>query len=273
MRSIPCNLVVACLLAVGGVDSFAPSTMPLSFGSGSPTSSTTSLFVLDPAEMSGARTAFFLWFFGSSGGLGVALSAFPKLVSNFLEIRKLKGIGPTKDGERIGLSFLTGYPEDLYASDILNIANFPQSTEEIVKQYPIPNDFLSSRGYLTYAAFQQAHAAQGQTNPLAVRAVFDAFSTSDTVNPIVAQNKLDQLKKNPASIQTDLLKNKLSCYGAVLTLLFLLGLAELIAAGHAWQGWFPEWPGGVDFPTRLLEPNAGLQDIPKYWVFDVPEES
>lgn len=139
------------------------------------------------AEAEGARTQFFLWFFGASGGAGIARSSFPRMYQQVTYIQSLKGAQPSLGGETVGLSPLCGYPEDLCASDIQKIASNKMNVEQIVEKYPVEGNFLSRNGYLTFPAFEQANA---DCNPLAIRAVFDTFAQStDAVEPEKAQGK------------------------------------------------------------------------------------
>ena len=84
----------------------------------------------------GARRLFFLWFFGASGGGGIAVGAFPQMYENFQNIQGLKGVGPTQGGEKIGLSPLCLFPEDLYTKDVEKILNNKMTTEQMVKKGP-----------------------------------------------------------------------------------------------------------------------------------------
>lgn len=221
-------------------------------------------------DMESARTAFLFWFFGASGGAGIARSAFPRMYNSIRTVQSLKGQGPTLGGdETVGIPLLlTGYPEDLRVSDVRQIVNNPLSVAQIVQKYPIENNFLADAGYLTFQAFQQANA---KSNPLAVRAVFDSFAQStDVVEPNVAQEKLNQYKQDLSTLKKNLLWSKFVGYSAIALLLFLLGLADVVAAGHAYHGWFPEWPGAQDFPFSILDPEKGLATIPQYWMSEVP---
>jgi hypothetical protein len=215
-------------------------------------------------ESEGARLQFFLWFFGASGGAGIARSAFPRMYKQVSYIQSLKGSEPTLGGETVGLSPLCGYPEDLSIKDIQQIASNKLNVEQIVKKYPVEGNFLARKGYLTFAAFEKANA---DANPLAVRAIFDTFAQStDVVEPDKAQDLLDLYKEDPKAINGNLINAKGTGYAAILTLLFLLGLADITAAGHAYTGWFPDWPGGVDFPAHILDPEGSLTKIPDYWI-------
>jgi hypothetical protein len=206
------------------------------------------------------------WFFGASGGAGIARSSFPRMYNNVKTIQGLKGKGPTLGGEKLGLNPLCGYPEDLSIADIKKILDDCPSVEELVRKYPVEGNFLADRGYLTYSAFAEANK---NNNPLTVRAIFDTLNTStDVCNPETAQEKLDSYRENPDLIKGELLKSKLIGFSSIFVLLFLLGLADVIAFGHAKDGWFPEWPGAQNLPWSLFDADIGLGAIPQYWVSD-----
>jgi len=101
-----------------------------------------------------ARRLFFLWFFGGSGGGGIAIGQFPKMYEKFQDLQSLKGQGPTVGGERIGLSPLCGYPEDLCVGDVQKILSNKMSVEKMVEKGP-KDSFWAERGYLRYESFVQ----------------------------------------------------------------------------------------------------------------------
>ena len=210
-----------------------------------------------PAELSeeieGSRIQFYLWFFGSNGAASIARSAFPKMSDRMSYIQSLKGQGPTLGGETVGVSPLCGYPEDLAIKDIEKVVSNRMTIEQMVKKYPEEDNYLASKGYITYNAFEQAN--QG-ANPLAIRAVFDTFSQStDISEPRLAQEKLDMYRSDVYAINDNLLKSKITGYATSFTLLFLLGFADFTAYGHGRDGWFPDW--------RLAD---GIQNIPNFWI-------
>jgi len=220
--------------------------------------------MLDPFDIEESRTAFFIWFFGASGAAGIARSAFPRMYNQVSYVQGLKGAGPTLGGENLGLSPLCGYPEDLKVKDVEKILNMRMTVEQMVQKYPVEGNFLSRKGYLTFSAFETANRG---ANPLALRAIFDTFAQStDVCAPDIAQQKLDAYKEDMALINGALLKSKLAGYSAIAVLLFLLGLADIVAAGHAWHGWFPEWPGGENFPLSIFNIETSPLTIPKYWI-------
>jgi len=226
----------------------------------SSSSSTTTILRVIPleiaAEVSVARSQFFLWFIGSLGGVGVGISSIPRLWGATQYINSLKG-SPSLGGDNLGLStlalFLTRYPEDLSIKDLEKIVNNRMTVTQITEKFRIEGNFLSMKGYLTFSAFEQANS---EANPLAVRAVFDTFSQSqDTCEPYVAQDKIDSYKNDISLMKNALLKSKVIGYSSILTLLLLLGIAESIAFTGASGGWFPNWN---------LE--DGILNIPQYWI-------
>ena len=188
------------------------------------------------------------------------------MYNNVRTIQNLKGVGPTLGGEKLRLNPICGYPEDICRADVEKILNNKLSVEQIVEKYPVEGNYLSSKGYLTYQAFKEANK---DANPLAVRAIFDTLNTStDVCSPDVAQEKLDSYSENIDLIKGELIKAKLLGFSSIFTLLFLLGLADVIAFGHARDGWFPDWPGLSNLPSSLFDPDIGLTAIPKYWLSD-----
>ena len=102
--------------------------------------------VVTADDMETARTAFYIWFFGASGGAGIARSSFPRMWNNFQTVRSLKGVGPTQGGEKLGISPLCGYPEDLSRKDVERIVNKKMTVEQIVEKYPVKGNFLAESG-------------------------------------------------------------------------------------------------------------------------------
>jgi hypothetical protein len=250
-------------LGVGRTSSRTPPISGTSF------SSTTQNLILLGDELteavSTARGEFVLWFFGGSGAGGIALGQFPKMFKKIQYIQSLKGQGSTLGGDKIGLSPLCGYPEDLAVKDVASVVNNPLSIDDIVEKFPDDESFLAKRGYLTFAAFL---AANSQANPLAVRAIFDTFAQStDVCTPDVAEQKLAEYRQDITRLNSALLGSKAVGWLSLGVLFFLLGIAGSFAAGSVYNGWFPDWPGGRDFPLSLLDPNDGaLWNIPKYWI-------
>lgn len=204
-------------------------------------------------DVESARIQFFIWFFGASGAASIARSAFPTMYDRITYIQSLKGVGPTLGGETIGVSPLVGYPEDIPVKDIQKVVNNKMTIEQIVTTYPEEENYLASKGFVTYSAFEKANNG---ANPLAIRAVFDTFSQStDISDPNTAQEKLDLYKEDVYAINGGLVKSKITGYITVVTLAFLLGLADVTAFGHARDGWFHDWKW-----------SDGLQNIPDFWI-------
>lgn len=223
--------------------------------------STTRSMDVDPDTVDSARKLFFLWFFGGSGGGGIAIAAFPKMYGRFQAMRSLKGQGPTLGGEGIGLSPLCGFPEDLKLADVQKIVNNKMSVERMVETGP-KDSFWAEKGYLRFEAFE---AANKNCNPLALRAIFDSLTTStSTVEPDNAQELLDAYKTDIEVFKSSTLSSKAQGYFAIGTLLFLLGIAASVSVQALAQGWFPEWPGNDNFPVGLVDP--GLLSIKDYWI-------
>lgn len=215
------------------------------------------------AAMEGARREFLLWFVGASGGAGIARSQFPAMYKNVQAIKALEGVGPKiEGGEMCSLPFFCGYPEDISVADIQKVASNEMSTQEMADNGP-KETWVQQTGYLTYDAFKQFNE---DCNPLAVRAVFDTFATStNSVAPLAAQEMLDEYKADPSgeAFKKAIIASKLTSVSSLVVLLFLLGLADVLAFGAASRGWFPEWPGNDHLPLGLIDP--GLWTIPQYW--------
>lgn len=245
------------------------------------TSTALSLTDIDMAEAESFRKYFYLWFFGGSGGGGIALTAFPAMYSRFSSMRSLASSTPTLGGPTIQLSPLCLYPQDISLKDFSQIINNKMTVEQMVQRGP-KDSFWAEKGYLRYEAFE---AANPNCNPLALRAVFDALTTSTSiVEPDVAQKLLISFRGDAFSntgvgskelfeadvgsgvelFKWTLLKSKFSGYGAIGFLVFLLGLAAETSAEAFAKGWFPEWPGRENFPMGLVDP--GVWTIPDYWI-------
>lgn len=213
-----------------------------------------------------ARGYFGLWFFGGSGGIGIALRQFPIQFQKFKELYAMSDEGPTAGGDTVGISPLCLYPRDISKADVDKILNNKLIVEQMVEKGPKVN-YLSENGYLCYPAFVEANKG---CNPLTIRAVFDAMATSDVLAPDVAQAKLDEFKNDnspdKAVFKGSLLKTKLAGFSSIAFLLFLLGPivgSTCLDAGSA--GWFPDWPGNDSMPWSLLF-GPGFWTIPEYWI-------
>ena len=91
-------------------------------------------------------TFFYSWFFGASGGAGIARGAFPRMYNNVQQIQALKGVGPTLGGDKVGLSFLCGYPEDVCIADVEKICSNKMPVDKMVEKFPVEGNFLVSKG-------------------------------------------------------------------------------------------------------------------------------
>ena len=240
------------------------------------TATTTTLLAWFPYEgVEAARTSVPLWFFGAAGSGGVARAAIPGLIDEWKLIQKLKGVGPTKGGPTIGVGPWVGYPEDVCLADLEAILSSKLTVEQIVDKYPIPENAFSTKGYLTLKAWKKANE---KNNPLAAQLIFDSFGTSKVVEPDVAQQKLDEYRTTTnnnkydfAAIKSNVVTGKLTTVGAIIALLFLLGLADAATATDAYRGYFHEWPGGQDFPWSMFtDPEGAPWTIPKYWDTSLP---
>jgi len=253
IRLAPTVALFACFFAFFECSNAFVGTGPKTSG---PRSSLIQLNVIPPEileEAEGSRIQFIIWFFGASGAASIARSAFPTMYDRMSYINSLKGEGPTLGGETIGVSPLCGYPEDISVKDVEKVVNNRMPIEQMVKKFPEEDNYLASKGYVTFSAFQQANSG---ANPLAVRAVFDTFSQSNNLSePRVAQGKLDAYKEDVYNIKGGLIKSKITGVATVVTLLFLLGYADITAWGHARDGWFHYW--------KLSD---GLQNIPDFWI-------
>lgn len=209
-----------------------------------------------------ARTYFYIWFFGGQGGATVALGQFPRQFEKFKSLFDMAADGPIAAGDTVGLSPLCLYPRDISKADLDQVLSNKLSVEQMVIKGPKPN-YMSQKGYLCFESFADANK---KSNPLTIRAVFDAMSTGDNVDPFVAQSKLDEFRSDPSAFKNSLLKQKLAGFSSIAFLLFLLGpiVAETCLEA-AFSGWFPEWPGGDNLPWSLLV-GPGFWTIPQYWI-------
>lgn len=250
MRYIsPWVYLVVLSLSGGAVRAFAPtatrSMMPMAAAS-----TTTTHLNLDASELGSeqlqARTDFFIWLFGASGAAGVARSAFPRMFNNIREIQSYRNVPglSTADGaaQMVGISPLCGYPRDLTVKEMNTVLKNRLNIEQIVAKYPVENNIWAKKGYITYSAFKQANT---KADPLVVRAIFDCFSQSTEVSsPDIAQQKMDSYKESLDNFKRDLLKSKVTGWAAIVTLLGLLGLADI----EAYSKWImnPSWMHWLD---------------------------
>ena len=229
-----------------------------------------------PAASAMARGSIVLWGCGAAGAAGIGRVAFPKQFQRFLEAQKLQGVGPTNGGAKLGLpSLLLGYPEDVSLADIQQIVNNPMTVTEMTTKFPEPEggDYMAVKnGYLNIRAFREANA---NANPLAIQVVFESFSRSnDNVPPDIAQTALDKystISSDGGKLQSELtgrlLGAKAQVWASGATLLFLLGIADVFTFSDLYAGWFPDWPGGKNFPMSMWTlPHGSPFEIPNYWI-------
>jgi hypothetical protein len=257
-------LFFCCLLAAGS-DAFINTASNLQMKTPKFSTRTTQALNVIPEAFTDtpehAQQYFFIWFFGGQGGATVALGQFPKQFEKFKSLFDMSEEGPTESGETVGLSPLCLYPRDISKADLEKVLNNKLSVEQMVSKGPKPN-YLSEKGYLCFASFAEANS---NCNPLTIRAVFDAMSTGDNVDPFIAQRKLDEFRNDPSSFNSSLLKQKLAGFSSIAFLLFLLGpiVAETCLEAASF-GWFPEWPGVDNLPWSLFF-GPGFWTIPQYW--------
>merc|ERR1711862_241250 len=176
-------------------------------------------------------------------------------------MRSLKSSSSSVSEETIGISPLCGLPEDLKLIDIQKILNNRMTVEQMVKKGP-KDSFWAEKGYLRFEAFESANK---NCNPLAIRAIFDAMTTStSTVEPDIAQEYINSFRNDINTFKQTLLITKLKGYVAIGFLVFLLGLAAVVSIDAFARGWFPLWPGRENFPIGLIDP--GFWTIPNYWI-------
>lgn len=263
-------MAIALALLVPGCDGFAPPPSKQLTRPTAPTPSTsrTRVEVLPESVTTpdDARGYFGLWFFGGSGGIGIAIRQFPLQFKKFRQLFAMSEEGPTRGGETIGISPLCLYPRDLSKDDLDEVLGNKLTVEQMVERGPKPN-YLAESGYLCFQSFR---AANEGCNPLTVRAVFDAISTGDNSAPDVAQEKLDEFASDSspdrAAFKTALLQTKLIGFSSIAFLLFLLGpVVGSTCLDAAAFGWFPDWPGVDNMPWSLVA-GPGFWTIPEYWI-------
>jgi len=215
-------------------------------------------------EISSARIAFWLCFFGAGGSAAVGRAAIPKTYKSYELNQSLKG-KDSLGGESLGLF---GYPETVYSDDVMMILNNPMSVDEIVETYPIEGKLP---GLLQYESFVKANP---DANPMAVRAVFDSLVigiNKMSAVPAVATENIENFKLDLNELRTQNNISKAIGITALAFLLALIGGADWFAFYHCWRGWFPLWPGLSDLPGSLFAKDIGLLSIPNYWMSDLPE--
>mmetsp|Transcript_27861 Transcript_27861/g.55831 ORF Transcript_27861/g.55831 Transcript_27861/m.55831 type:complete len:285 (+) Transcript_27861:94-948(+) len=231
--------------------------------------------LLDAQEIESARFAFGMCFFGATGAASIGRETIPIRYKRYMFRQSLKGQGPTTGGEALDILALAGYPEEIKIGDVQKVINNKLSAFDIVKKYPIEKKTYkythtgrTTNEFLYYEAFAQANK---DSNPLAVRAVFDSFTNGgNTVYAGTAQENMDVYKDDITQLAKTLNKTKLLGLFAFVFLIGLVGAADYFAAYHLYHGWFPSWPGGQNFPACLFDKETGPFTIPEYWISDVP---
>ena len=233
----------------------------------------------DPAvieEVTNARFAFWMCFYGAAGVGSIGRELIPIVFGRYERNKKLAVAGQTSGGgEDLGI---WGYPEKIYRSDVEDILNNSMDAEVIAKKYAVPveNQYqythIVPTQFLTYDAFV---AANPKANPVAVRAVFDSFSNSigggNSVAPASAQMRIDAYKEDLSAMANKLNSGKSLGIVAFVTVLILLGIADGLAIFHIWKGWFPEWQGFNNMPASLFSSETGIATLPQYFVNDLPK--
>jgi hypothetical protein len=250
-------------------------------------------------EMTNARFAFALCFYGAAGVGSIGRELIPVVFGRYQTTSALESDGAVassngqrvveKDDENLGI---WGYPEKIYRGDVETILNNPLTPLAIANKYPIAQDDDAAKRYqythmkdavpfLGYDGFERANP---NANPVALRAVFDSFSNSiggsNAVSPITAQNNIDSFlqkdsgRRGKATVTGDLAKKLnggkttgIIAFGFVLV---LLGVGDWLAILHLWKGWFPEWLGFSDIPGSLFDKDIGIAVLPNFFVSDVP---
>lgn len=211
----------------------------------------------DVQDMTVARTAFALCFFGALGTAAVGRAVIPITWTKYWETQALKGLGTTLGGEDLEL---VGYPEPVYTNDVNQVIDYIENNmtiPEIVANFPIENQI---EGYLRYESIAKAFPS---ANPIAVRAVFDSMAlgiNKNQVAPRVAMQRLESYKEDLSLLKMELNKGRTVGVTALILLLGLLGACDYFTLFHLWHGWFPLWPG----------PFADPMTIPDYWMNDIP---
>mmetsp|Transcript_19981 Transcript_19981/g.33727 ORF Transcript_19981/g.33727 Transcript_19981/m.33727 type:complete len:247 (-) Transcript_19981:126-866(-) len=195
-----------------------------------------------------ATRNFWVFFICGNGGLTIGLAQFPVLAGRLKDGLSRAGQdsrgGPTLEVPHA----LLLYPEPLSIFDLDAVIGAPAliDLEELIAAGP-QETYLQQRGYLTFAAFEQAlsRGPGGGFNPLAVRAVFDAlFKTQDAVEPTVAIEALAKWKSEGstgtegASFTRDLVGAKAGSYVPIATFVFLLWLIADIIFENAQMAFF-----------------------------------
>jgi len=217
-------------------------------------------------EMIVSRTAFWICLVAAGGTAQIGRTAIPVTWGKYQATQALAGLGSSLGGEDLGLA---GYPDVVYKNDVVEVLNNIENMTipAIVEKYPIQNQI---EGYLRYESLVQANP---NSNPLAVRAVFDSLAlgiNKNQVAPSVAIKRLQSYKQDLSSLSQELNKGRSVGILALLILLGLLGAADYFSLYHLFHAYFPLWPGVDNFPFSLLSVEK-LSSIPDYFMADIPE--
>lgn len=257
-------------------------------------------------EMTNARFAFWMCFYGAAGVGSIGRELIPIVFGRYqstssLESESTSGTAgsssssntnraqSSNDDEDLGI---WGYPEKIYRRDVEMILNNPLTPLAIANKYPIENDEDADKRYqythmentvpfLGYDGFAKANP---RANPVALRAVFDSFSNSiggsNAVSPITAERNIESFllttgRGSGGTTVSGAMAKKLNGgktigLTAFLFVLVLLGVGDWLAIFHLWRGWFPEWQGFSDFPSSFFDKDIGIAVLPNYFVGDVP---
>lgn len=267
--------LIAALCMGASVQGFAPSLHPVQ-SSSLPVSAArfntiqrrlapADISEIIPQDMKTDRIVFWLSTFAATGSAAVGRSVIPITWTKYWETQALGGTGAKSLG---GTDMeLFGYPEPVYSNDVEKILSDLRNMTipTIVSDYPIENQI---EGYLR---FESLIKAMPDTNPTAVRAVFDSMAlgiNKNQIAPRVAQARLQSYEEDISRMKEEMNKGKALGFLALFLLLGILGTADAVAVYHLHTGWFPCWPGLDHLPGSLFE---HLTDIPSYWMSDVPE--
>lgn len=263
------------LLSIAGLcvtDAFAPTT---SVGLGRVSSnhqrevSTTAVGAIDGAmiqNIAEARAAFVICAVAALGTAAVGREVIPVTLREWKKLNELKGQGQSSmSGGKLDLF---GYPEPVYADDVMSVVNNEMSVYDIVDEYPIEG---ALPGYLRFESLAKANPDVSQ---VAVRALFDSIAVGvnkNTVAPQIFASKLELYKEEGLDTMISNSRiSKLAGVAALVVLLGLLGSADYFSLYHLFHGWFPESSVTEGLPLSLLNFPAYLE-LPSYFIKDVPE--
>jgi len=232
-------------------------------------------------EMTAARFAFGMCFFGAAGVGAVGRELIPLIFGRYQQNKALVVDGENNSGkdENDDLG-IWGYPGKIYAKDVQVILNNKLSAEAIAIKYNSNPDgsyyankqkgrFKNRTPFLKYKDFATANP---NANRLAVRVVFDSFANSiggiNSVAPIMAQDRIDLYKSDLSALAKQVNGSKTLGIASFVILLVLLGILDYLAIYHIWKGWFPMWEGFNNMPQSLFDASTGVQVLPEYFVND-----